>query len=55
MFVGVQKLKLFSEQKSFESRQILDVAGLHHLSYSGFASRNGFEAIFLANPSLVVN
>ncbi len=51
MFIGVQKLKLFSEHKSSELGRFLGLAGLHPLSYSGFARRNGFEVTFLVNPS----
>jgi len=51
MFIGVQKLKLFSEHKSPELRQFLDLAELQPLGYSGFARRNGFDANFLVNPS----
>jgi len=42
MFVGVQKLELFSDYKTAELGQILDLAGLYPLSKSEFARRNGF-------------
>jgi hypothetical protein len=51
MFIGVQKLKLFSEHKSPELRQFLDLAGLQSIICSEFACRDRFDANFLVNPS----
>jgi len=51
MFIGAQKLKLFSEHKSPELGWFLNFAGLHPLSYSRFVVRNGFGANFLVNPN----
>lgn len=51
MFIGVQKLELFSTHKSLDLRQFLDLTGLQTSSHSGFVRSNGFDATFLANPS----
>lgn len=52
MFIGVQKLELFSRHISLDLRQILDLTGLQTLHDREFARCDGFEAIFLANPSI---
>jgi hypothetical protein len=51
MFIGVQKLELFSEHKSSELGHFLDLAGLQFLICSGFTCRDRFGANFLVNPS----
>ena len=50
MFIGVQKLELFSRHKSLDLRQFLNLTGLQTPSHSGFACGDGFDATFLANP-----
>jgi hypothetical protein len=51
MFIGVQKLELFSEHKSPELGQFLNLAGLQPLICSEFACRDSFDANFLVNLS----
>jgi hypothetical protein len=51
MFIGLQKLGLFSEHKSPELRQFLNLAELQPLGYNELARSGGFDANFLANSS----
>lgn len=51
MFIEVQKLELFSEHKSPELGQFLDLAGLQPLICIRFACGDKFDANFLVNLS----
>ncbi len=55
MFIGVQKLELFSEHKLLELGQFLDLTGLQPPSYSRFTRRNSFDVIFWQIQALVAD